>query len=360
MTLPASGTIAFTTLNTELGRVSTAAGTNLNETTVRTLFVKPTALSTIAMSDGYGKTYRKIISYTFAQGNDQTINLNSISGYMAGFSDITLTVPTGVYVYSNATTNAALIITGGTAGDTLKLVVNGYIIGKGGAGGCTGTTAFNPQIAPTAGGRAINTSFYISQITGTGYIAGGGGGGAIAITGGTTALAGGGGGAGGGEGGGLYFTAAGYSAGGSGGGLGAAGSAGIGAGSGGGSTGGGGGRILPGAAGSGSTTTATGVGGGGGGAGGGGAASLYGAALRGAGGGGGGWGAYGGNATFSNSSSGFSHSGNTSGGAAGGAGGTLTITPTSFSGSGAAGGQAIFTNSLGIGTISCTVYGAVV
>lgn len=359
MTLTASGTISIANVNVELTRASTAAGTNLNETVVRTLFVKPTALSTIALSDGYGKTYRKTLSVVYSANTaNSTLALGSISGYVAGSSDITITVNTGVYVYSDSTTAAALIITGGTTGDTLKIVNNGYIIGKGGTGGSTPTTAISPIIAPEAGGRAINSAYRISQITGTGYIAGGGGGGGIAQSGGTQPFGAGGGGAGGGIGGTIRYSIAGtFVVGGSGGGLGGSGANGA---AGAGGAGGGGGRALPGSGGAGASpggTANVGLPGSGGGAGGGGGGGTYGN-LHGAGGGGGGWGAAGGTGVETPSWS--SETGSNAGGAAGAGGGSISMTPTTYTGAGAAGGQAIFTNSLGIGTISCTVYGAVV
>lgn len=58
MALPATGTIALSQVNTELGFASTT-NISLNQTSVRTLFGK--ASGAISMSDGYGKA---IITYT--------------------------------------------------------------------------------------------------------------------------------------------------------------------------------------------------------------------------------------------------------------------------------------------------------
>jgi len=124
-----------------------------------------------------------------------TVNVASLSGYSAGLSDITITVNSGIWLYSNLANTAGLTISGGTTGDTVTVVNNGYIAGLGGDGGYSAT-------APTNGGSAIKLSLTAPQPTvtinntSTGFIGGGGGGGA------GTGGVGGGGGAGGGNGGG--------------------------------------------------------------------------------------------------------------------------------------------------------------
>jgi hypothetical protein len=169
-------------------------------------------------------TGRTILTFTVAT-NIQflTIDVTSLGGYVPGNSDITITVNPNVYVYGvlpilaynqfgnygtlpASIPDASLVIAGGTAGDTIKLVNNGNIVGYGGDGGgvitffpcyCCGSSAATGS--PSAGNAAL--SFITPGITLTiennGYIAGGGGGGA-----GTTVyndvVPGGGGGAGGG------------------------------------------------------------------------------------------------------------------------------------------------------------------
>ena len=67
MTLPASGAISMSQVNTELSRGSTAA-INLNESAVRTLFAKSSGV--ISMSDGRGKSSYKIGTvHTFIVNN---------------------------------------------------------------------------------------------------------------------------------------------------------------------------------------------------------------------------------------------------------------------------------------------------
>jgi hypothetical protein len=269
-------------VNIELGRAATAS-INMNESAVRTLAGVPSGA--ISMSNFYGKSNRVTISSTFTTTTlNASLNVNSISGYVAGASDITVTVNSGIYLYQTSG-SYGLNLTGGTTGDTITLVNNGFIIGAGGGGGGGGGgTALNV-------GTGINIT--INNTNASAYIAGGGGGGTDG------SAAGGGGGAGGGPGGGF---------GGAGGGPGASGANG----SSGGCCnfekgGGGGGRILPGTGGPGVGPFNVGRGGGAGGGGGaavscinGGAggsannAGSNGSSGTGGTGGGGGWGASGG------------------------------------------------------------------
>jgi hypothetical protein len=174
---------------------------------------------------------RVTVSQTYSANTTQTTsNVSALSGYVAGSTDIIITVNSGIYVYSTSTATPALTISGATAGDRVYLVNNGFIMGKGGDAGSNGGPALS-LATPTF-------------ITNNSYIAGGGGGGASITTG--SQPAGGGGGAGGGAGG-STSTAAG----GAGGAIGQSGSngarvAGFGANYNGIGGGGGGGRILPG------------------------------------------------------------------------------------------------------------------
>jgi hypothetical protein len=236
---------------------------------------------------------RVTVSQTYSANTTQTTsNVSALSGYVAGSTDIIITVNNGIYVYSTSTDTPALTISGATAGDRVYLVNNGFIMGKGGDAGSNGGPALS-LATPTF-------------ITNNSYIAGGGGGGASITTGNQ---AGGGGGAGGGAGG-----ATSAQAGGTGGAIGQSGSNGA---TGGGGIvtggGGGGGRILPGNGGrggyaqflesqNGALLAINGLGGGAGGGGGkyrGSPSGGYGPLNNpntpmGVGGGGGGWGAAGG------------------------------------------------------------------
>jgi hypothetical protein len=257
MTTP-SGQISLNDVNVELGIAGTTT-IEMNQANVRTLAGVGGSGTTISMQNLQNKSNRAVISYTFSSNTaNATLNLSAIGGYVSGKSDITVTVGSGVYLYATSTGNYGLSLSGGTTGDTLTIVNNGFILGQGGSGGAQ-------QAGGASGGPALNLGFGMSACTinntnGSAYIAGGGGGGG---GGGGTSRGGGGGGAGAGTGG----TGDG-GGGGAGGGVGASGANG----SGGNGGGGGGGRILPGSGGAGAPGGG-GVAGYGGGAGGGGSSS---------------------------------------------------------------------------------------
>lgn len=307
MTLNASGPISLAgstsgqSIALELGQSATAQ-ISLNDSAVRTL--ANVASGAIVMpTNFYGKSNRKTLSYTYsANTTNASLDITSISGYSAGNSDVTITVNSGVYVYSTSTATPGLTLTGGSTGDTITLVNKGFILGMGGGGGTYNTSGPTYGTAG-AGGTALSLGFNttVDNTDSSAYIAGGGGGGA-------TGAGTGGGGAGAGTGGSITYLSE-TRAGGTGGGPGSAG--------GNGNTweivvgkvvyhsGGGGGRILPGSGGNGGNQTyGSGGGAGGGGAyggttgGAGGSGSNAGSAPSGnsssSGGGGGGWGASGG------------------------------------------------------------------
>jgi len=243
-----------------------------------------------------GQAGRPQLTYTYASNTtNAALTMSSISGYVSGKSDITITINSGIYLWSNSTATPGFALTGGAAGDTVKIVNNGFIMGMGGSA--------NSGVGGTALSLSFNTT--VDNTNASAYIGGGGGGGSVGTYYAKYALTtGGGGGAGGGAGGPHTYTS-----GGAGGAIGAVGANGGQATNSGGG-GGGGGRIFPGTggagapagngyAGSGRAGSGGGAGGGGGnnissGAGGtGGAGNAAGAAGGGGGGGGGGWGASG-------------------------------------------------------------------
>ena len=277
----------------------------------------------ISMLSFYGST--NIQYYTITSS---TPNLN-LATYLTGLGwsggPVDLTINSGVYLWSDSTSTAGLIISSAFS-NLLTITNNGFIMGKGGQGGYRGT-------APTAGGPAISNSAagVTMNLTSTGYVGGGGGGGAGGLDYSGNDTGHGGGGAGGGNGGGALTGRLG----GAGGAIGQAGArggdsygdAGYGGGAGGGGAapvtdngggGGGGGRIMPGTGGAGGNAGSGMLGGAGGSAGGAGGNAV--APLNGnGGGGGGGWGAAG---------------GKNDSGTAGGAGGkAVTGTAITFTGS---------------------------
>jgi hypothetical protein len=153
-----------------------------------------------------------------------TVDVTSLSGYIAGKSDITITVNAGVYVYGSVPTQrypspgaftpitqinnliASMQILGGAVGDTIKLVNNGYIVGYGGDGGAVtyfedACSSLNYVYSGASKGNAA-LSFVTPGISlaieNNGYIAGGGGGGGSGSTLDGVNFPGGGGGSGGG------------------------------------------------------------------------------------------------------------------------------------------------------------------
>jgi hypothetical protein len=300
MTTP-SGQISLNDVNVELGFAGTTL-IQMNQANVRTLAGVGGSGTVISMQNLQNKTNRVAISSTFASNTaNATLNLSSISGYVSGKSDITVTINSGVYLYSTSTGGYGLNISGATTGDTLTIVNNGFILGQGGGGG-------NAGVGGASGGPALNLNFGMSTCTinntnGSAYIAGGGGGGGGGNSPNVPGSAGGGGGGAGGAAGG---NGSGGQPGGAGGSIGASGSPAPGS--------GGGGRVLAGTGGG--ANTGGGSGGGGGNSavnnptskspgtspgGAGGSANAGGASSPGAGspngsggGGGGGWGAAGG------------------------------------------------------------------
>ena len=391
MTTPATGALALSAVNTELGLASI---TQISMSAALTRTLAGVASGAIRFSDLRGKSNRQVVTYLFNTNTaNYTLTLGSTvptSGtYVAGKSDITITINGTIYLYSTGIGTPALTIAGGVSGDVASLVNNGYIMGCGGRGGAW-TEVPATQIAGTSGGTALSLTggAYTLSITNNGYIGGGGGGGGAArVT--SSGPGGGGGGAGGGSGGTAtyFFSGTTYTGtGGGGGGLGGAGANGVTAARPGApplvtvsaSGGGGGGRIFPGS-GAGSvvynvvnTYYSTRVGGGtfpGQGGSGGGSGAVSGLMNIGAaGGGGGGWGATGGSGIWNSNPfySGTSISLTSgAGGTEGGGGGAGSMTPTTGNGpyntvSGYTGGNAILTNAHVVSIVSgaARIYGA--
>jgi hypothetical protein len=178
MTLPTSGAISFNAINTEL-LVPASTTASLGQASYRTL--AGVASGAISMSNFYGKSNRRTTSYVFSSPvSNQSLNISTLSGYIAGLSCVTITVNPGVYVYSTSVSTAALSITGGTSGDNVRLVNNGYIMGQGGTGADGGFRTDVPYNGPYPGGPAISLSYpvTIDNTNCAAYIGGGGGGGA--------------------------------------------------------------------------------------------------------------------------------------------------------------------------------------
>lgn len=345
MAIPSTQSIRLSDISVELGLPRTTKMA-LGHPDVRTFLGIPSGK--VGLGQVRGASFgRAIVSRVIsAHSQNLTINLNTLPGYQAGKSDITITVDPGIYVWSD-NANPALTITGGTTGDTLKLVNNGFIMGKGGTG-----QSYHPDAldrAATPGNPAMSIGMNIVIDTQNGYIAGGGGGGGGWMSGG------------GGAGGGLGGQYDGYSTGGAPGAIGQPGGNGVGEYG----PGGGGGRILPGVGGGRRTVTTmvSQVGLGGQSGGGGGMNYLCGMSP---GGGGGGWGAKGGDqitsttydATGFTATSGKGGDANNNGENSSIVGGAQSVVNYI----GAPGGKAIITNGRGVtyvGSSASRVFGIV-
>jgi hypothetical protein len=347
-----AGTTAGQSIQIELGGTGSTQ-ISLNDVGVRTLAGVPSG-QIVMPTDFYGKSNRVSLVFAFSTSTaNAALNVSSLVGYVAGSSDITITVNSSVYLYATSTANAGLTLSGGTTGDTITLVNNGFIMGQGGTGG-RGVT----PVQPTAGGPALSLGFNttVNNTNASAYIGGGGGGGG-GVSGGTVGY-GGGGGAGGGAGGASNFTS-----GGTGGAIGASGTNG---GATGGANyafgGGGGGRIFPSTTIAGPTRSGTpaAAGGNGGSGGGSGGVRFSGIGGSGTGGSGGGPATVGGNGSASTGGSSVATGGGGGWGATGG--NSVTFAAGLTRQNGAAGGRAVNLNGSTITWVSgdtTRVYGAV-
>jgi hypothetical protein len=149
MTLPVSGAISLNAVNTELRRSATAT-ISLNDAAVRTLFAR--ASGSVGLGNGYGKQYRVAPTVVYSSSATRvSTDVSTIAGYVAGISDIVITVNAGVVFTSNALGSAAWDITGGTAGDTITINNSGLIYGVGGPGGFGGATGVTEESGNTDG-----------------------------------------------------------------------------------------------------------------------------------------------------------------------------------------------------------------
>jgi hypothetical protein len=144
------------------------------------------------MSNGYGKSNRVTAAATISSDTaNYTVNTAKASGYVAGVTDFTLTINAGVFISSGSTGSYAMTVdTSWSAGDTVTIVNNGTIVGRGGDGGtggtagpadywCTGVTQYFPNgsgVQGGAGGPALLVQRAITM-NNLNRIAGGGGGG---------------------------------------------------------------------------------------------------------------------------------------------------------------------------------------
>jgi hypothetical protein len=181
MALPASGPLAFTNIQTEFG------GTNpigLNEYYRGGAYVPVSSSTTTIPSSGtiaannfYGTSKRIDIPLSIGSPTyNYDVYNNRGPGYVAGISDVEVTVSPGVLVGSTSTGAYAMLVPSSfSPGDTVTIVNNGVIQGMGGNGA---TAPFGA--APGGGGGGGGNALYVNRpttIQNNAVIAGGGGGG---------------------------------------------------------------------------------------------------------------------------------------------------------------------------------------
>lgn len=200
MTTP-TGTISLSDVNIELGFAGTTL-ISMNQANVRTLAGVGGSGTIITMQNLQGKSNRVTANITISSNtSNYVLNTAKVAGYAAGTTDAVLTINSGVFVSSASTGSYALTVdTSWAAGDTVTIVNNGTIIGRGGNGG--NANGFGPAGAGSSGGPALLvqrtlTLNNLNRIAGGGGGGGGGGLGGIPVgKSGTQQTAGGGGGGG--------------------------------------------------------------------------------------------------------------------------------------------------------------------
>ena len=181
MAIPSSGSsLALSAIQTEFGGSNPigmseyyAGGDNVPSGTAGDAGDIPSS-GAIAFSQFYGSANRVAIGLTISS-TTQNYNIFANRGgtYSAGNSDVTLTVQAIV-----GSTGASALDTGNqwTSGDTVKIINNSQIVGRGGAGGAGGGQ--NAQGSGGAAGQnAVNLGFATTIQNNGGNIRGGGGGG---------------------------------------------------------------------------------------------------------------------------------------------------------------------------------------
>jgi len=137
----------------------------------------------IAIGNFYGSANRSVVALTIAANSyNYDVYANRGPTYVAGATDLTVTVNPDVTVGSTSTGAYAMLVPSSfSPGDTVTIVNNGVIQGMGGGGGGGGPSPI-PGVDVSAGspGGAGGNAVYVNRpvvFTNNGTLAGGGGGG---------------------------------------------------------------------------------------------------------------------------------------------------------------------------------------
>jgi len=177
MTLPTSGALTLAQIQGEFGGSNPiglneyyAGGGLVPAGTSGTYGAVPSS-GAIGIRNFYGTSNRVTANITISANTaNYTLNTAKVTGYSAGLTDVTLTINSGVTVYSASTGTAAFIVdTSWAAGDTVTIVNGGTILGCGGNGGTYSSSG-------AGGGLGLQIQ-RATTITNNNRIAGGGGGG---------------------------------------------------------------------------------------------------------------------------------------------------------------------------------------
>lgn len=185
MALPSSGTLSISDIATEFndtapnsmsefyrggGKVPDSAGNS----------AVPTS-GEIGIGDFYNAANRAAVPLTISSPTanyDLYTQASASPSYVAGTSDITLTISPGVTVSSASTGSYSLSVPGSfTSGDTITIVNDGTVTAAGGAGGIGARGPALGGAFATAGGAGGNAVYvnFPTTITNNGTLAGGGG-----------------------------------------------------------------------------------------------------------------------------------------------------------------------------------------
>jgi hypothetical protein len=173
-----SGQISLNDVNVELGFAGTTL-ISMNDADVRTLAGVGGSGTMISMQDLQNKSNIVVSNLTIASPTaNYTLNTAKVPGYSAGKTQVTLTINSGVFITSDSTGSYALTVdTSWNASDTVTIVNNGVIIGRGGNGG-NGAGGTGPANAGSAAGPALLVQRAITMDNLNRISGGGGGGGA--------------------------------------------------------------------------------------------------------------------------------------------------------------------------------------